>query len=99
MNAVRDSPLRGDKSGVVVVGGEYREYMPMNPSGKDFHFDSQESLLRSGVDSLIPDEMMQANFGANNSQVYDQIVDKLIDDPRIDKRTLFQRMIAKLELE
>ena len=42
---------------------------------------------------------MQANFGANNSQVYDQIVDKLIDNPRIDKRTLFQKMIAKLELE
>ena len=39
MNAVRDSPLR-DKGGIVDMAGEYREYMPMNPSGKDFHFDS-----------------------------------------------------------
>ena len=53
-----------------------------------FPFDSQDSI--TGMDSLIEE---------SESKMYDVIVSKLINNPRIDKRTLIQRFITKIEME
>lgn len=34
-----------------------------------------------------------------DSQLYDKIIQKIIDNPKIDKRTLMQRFIVKIEME
>ena len=34
-----------------------------------------------------------------DSKLYDNIIQKIIDNPKIDKRTLMQRFIAKIEME
>jgi len=34
-----------------------------------------------------------------DNKLYDVIIQKIIDNPKIDKRTLMQRFIAKIEME
>jgi hypothetical protein len=34
-----------------------------------------------------------------DSKLYDKIIQKIINNPKIDKRTLMQRFIAKIEME
>lgn len=35
----------------------------------------------------------------NDTQLYDHIISKLIDNPRIDKKALLERFISKIEME
>lgn len=53
-----------------------------------FPFDSQDSI--AGMDSLLEE---------SESKMYDVIISKLINNPRIDKRALIQRFITKIEME
>ena len=53
-------------------------------------FGSQESMMRG--------EALCAEDTAD-SQLYDKIIQKIIDNPKIDKRTLMQRFIVKIEME
>ena len=41
----------------------------------------------------------QEIVGEIDNKVYDDIVSKIIEDPRIDKKTLIQKFIAKMEME
>ena len=53
-----------------------------------FPFDSQDSIV--GMDSILEE---------SESKMYDMIISKLINNPKIDKRTLIQRFITKIEME
>jgi len=53
-------------------------------------FDSQDSILHG--DALLAEDTV-------DSKLYDKIIQKIIDNPKIDKRTLMQRFIAKIEME
>ena len=53
-----------------------------------FPFGSEDSI--TGMDSLLEE---------SESKMYDIIVSKLINNPKIDKRTLIQRFITKIEME
>ena len=52
-------------------------------------FESQESAMR--------DHLSAEDTG--DSQIYDKIIQKIIDNPKIDKRVLMKRFIAKIEME
>jgi len=43
------------------------------------------------------DALMADDTG--DSMMYDKIIQKIIDNPKIDKRTLMQRFIVKIEME
>ena len=64
-------------------------YKKMEEDGKagELDFYAQDSQL-IGTDS-------QALMEDTDNKVYDAIISKLISDPRIDKKTLIQRFIAK----
>lgn len=66
---------------------------PRKSTGKNvgkagFPFDSQDSI--AGMDSLLEE---------SESKMYDIIISKLINNPKIDKRALIQRFITKIEME
>ena len=56
---------------------------------KKSSFESHESIMRDHLSAEDTD----------NSQLYDKIIQKIIDNPKIDKRTLMKRFIAKIEME
>jgi predicted metal-dependent peptidase len=35
----------------------------------------------------------------NDPQIYDHIISKLLDNPRIDKKALLERFISKIEMD
>ena len=41
----------------------------------------------------------QSMIDEPENKLYDAIISKIIDDPRIDKKTLIKKFIAKLEME
>lgn len=57
---------------------------------KKLTYGSHESIMRG--DGLCAED-------TGDSQLYDKIIQKIIDNPKIDKRTLMQRFIVKIEME
>ena len=60
---------------------------------KKFQLDSKEDSL-SVIESQLREEEEQGE-----NKVYDLIISKVLNDPRIDKRTLLQKFISKIEME
>ena len=57
----------------------------------DFQFDSR--------DDSFPVMDLGAADEETENKLYDQIISKVLNNPRIDKKTLLQRFISKIELE
>ena len=58
--------------------------------GQDFQFDSRDASF-VGIDSFNEEE--------NENKMYDVIIQKVLSNPKIDKRTLLQKFISKIEME
>ena len=53
-------------------------------------YDQEQNLISNESQSMIDEP---------ENKLYDAIISKIIDDPRIDKKTLIKKFIAKLEME
>lgn len=58
----------------------------------------KKSTFNSQDESIIRGDPLSAE-DTGDSHLYDKIIQKIIDNPKIDKRTLMQRFIAKIEME
>jgi hypothetical protein len=59
---------------------------------------NKKSTFNSQDESLMRGDPLSAEDTVD-SHMYDKIIQKIIDNPKIDKRTLMQRFIAKIEME
>ena len=57
----------------------------------DFQFDSREESFAAGAEFQNDEE--------GEAKMYDMIISKVLSNPRIDKRTLLQKFISKIEME
>ena len=58
---------------------------------KGFNSQIEDSLPQ--VDSMLLDQ------DSTDTRIYDAIISKLLENPRIDKKTLLTKFISKLECE
>lgn len=56
-----------------------------------FPFDSRDEFDQHGLDSQTEED--------GESKMYDLIISKVLSNPRIDKKTLLQKFISKIEME
>ena len=64
---------------------------PSSKKAKEFQFDSRD-------DSFVVADSQNADEEDEN-KMYDILISKVLSNPRIDKRTLLQKFISKIELE
>ena len=50
-------------------------------------------------DSLKVDSILREETDSPDTQVYDAIISKLLENPRIDKKALLHRFISKMETD
>lgn len=71
----------------------YGEASKMHIDSSKFQFDSRDDSF-AAVDSALDDQE-----GGSESNMYDLIISRVLNNPKIDKRTLLQKFISKIEME
>jgi len=74
-----------------------------SPTNHNNHINLKKANKRDFQFDLKEEESFEAiefqNDKEKENKMYDQIIAKVLNNPRIDKRTLLKKFIAKIEME
>ena len=86
LEAAADSPARGR---------DHRDHNRNNiVDSSKFQFDSRDDSF-AALDSALE----ESAEGTQENKMYDMIISRVLNNPKIDKRTLLQKFISKIEME
>ena len=64
---------------------------------EEFQFDMREDAFPSIGD--LPEDGVAVGEDDSENKMYDMIIQRVLSNPKIDKRTLLQKFISKIEME